>query len=235
MRCLRICRWLFLSPSRAKFHWMLSVGSPERTLRLRASVFADFMREHGWNRETAAVETREPVATGDALTLEISLGPLADEVLLRGTIEAVENLGAGSVATLRFSVGQGERLRHVEEVLEGDRKAAARGSRRHPSNMAINWQHGEHRHRSRLRDISRGGAFILAEQAPRIGDRVCVTLRGDDKALLQVPSVVSWIRGAGSRGDPVAGFGVCFKPTDPASAKRLTHVVRLHEDAAACA
>jgi Tfp pilus assembly protein PilZ len=193
------------------------------------------MQEQGWSCELAHFETRERLNQEDDVYLEISFGPLSDEVLLRGRIEQVRNATdeGGNIVEVRFLPGQASRLRYIEEVLSGARKAAARGSRRHPSRLSVNWQLGGQRFLSRLRDISRGGAFILSTEPPTVGARVPITLRPEDGPPLQVHSIVSWIRPVGEHGKQIAGFGVSFKPADPATAKRLSEVVRLHETPAA--
>lgn len=203
---------------------------PARTVRLRARTFGEVMQEQGWSCELAQFETRERLENGEDVYLEISFGPLADEVLVRGRIESVHTAheDGKNVVDVRFLPGQSPRIRYIEAVLTGQREAAARGSRRHPSQLSVNWQSGGQRHLSRLRDISRGGAFILSTEPPSVGERVAITLRAEGGPPLQVHSIVSWIRPAGDHDLPIAGFGVCFKPSDPATAKRLSEVVRSH-------
>ncbi len=187
-------------------------------------------------RRAERVEVRLPdrlpsamLRARQAVTLEISLGPLADEVVLHGALRGASSAGSDA----RFVVlepEQDDALNYLAAVQDGERKAAARGHRRLPSRLPVRWSdpRASETERTRLRDISRGGAFIVSERVPPVGERIEVTLDAPDGERIQLCSVVSWIRSE----HPHRGFGVSFRPADPATARRLSEVVRGHEGAA---
>jgi hypothetical protein len=185
------------------------------------------------------VPSREPVAVGEPVRVEISFGALSDEVELHGRVVAidpfVDHRPPRVVVRLRDEhVG---RARYVRAVLSGDRPASARSHRRVPTDLSCRWSQGALQHTSRIRDLSRGGAFIMSTFFPEIGSRVRVGFDvGPDKAdrtiagdPLRLEAIVSWVRADGR----VPGFGVSFKLRDRHVAERLIRVVRSHERPAA--
>lgn len=160
--------------------------------------------------------------------IEVSFGPLADEVNVMSVVVEGDEPKASQTVLETLSQSD-EQLRYIDDVLGGTREAAVRRHRRLPSSLAVKWDRKLTPRVSRLLDISVGGAFILSEDLPDIGDQVTVQLRtGDVTAPLRVQSTVSWIRGG--RGDR-RGFGVSFKLADMGTATRLKDVVREHESA----
>lgn len=197
-----------------------------RTLRLRATEFPSAL-ERAASTSELVVSTRESVSVGASVSVEVSFGPLADEVVLTGTVTATASPERPGVS-VRLDGGQSAKLDYIAAVLDGGRQAAARRHRRLPSNIPVNWLASGNMRSSRLRDISAGGAFILsqAQDAPRIGDRIEVVLHpGPALPRVRVASVVSWVHAHGNH----TGFGVSFKPADPMVARQLTEVVRHHE------
>lgn len=196
---------------------------PTRTLRIRANVFRSALGPS--TRGELRVPTREGVVAGDRVAIEISFGPLADEITLTGRVLEGPTRIAPS-ATVVLDPEQTAKLAYIGAVLDGGRQAAARRHRRLPSNIPVNWRREDSVHSSRLRDISAGGAFILCKDPPGIGESIEVTLRpGAALPRVSVASVVSWIDPRGAH----AGFGVNFKPADASLAQQLTDVVRQHE------
>lgn len=205
---------------------MLETSNREtRTVRLRAAEFARATDEASAGE--LLIATRGNVSPGTRVRVEVSFGPLADEVIFTGSVTGVEG-GPRPRVGVRLDEGQGHKLDYVAAVLDGGRQAAARRHRRLPSNIPVNWQVSGSMRSSRLRDISAGGAFILSQgqDPPSVGDRIEVVLHpGPALPRVRVASVVSWIHSDGER----AGFGVSFRPADPRIARQLTEVVRHHE------
>lgn len=203
----------------------------EGTLRLKAGEFASSMR-----RTTDRVElelvNRERLGPGDRVRVEVSFGPLADEVNVFGEVQHTNDasLAAERKVLVRLDVGCDEQVRYIEEVLGGGREAAARRHRRLPSSLGVRWDDGASPRTTHLLDISAGGAFIVSEDLPKVGETVSVQLRtGDILNPLRIESIVSWVRPAPS--EDRRGFGVSFRVSDAEAASRLNRVVREHEQA----
>lgn len=211
-------------------------GFQRRVLRVRASEVELDLSEP---RVRLQLPERLPsgmLRDGARVVVEVSLGALADEVVLTGLLVGANTRG-NDARTVLVDPEQGEVLNYLVDVQTGEREAAARGHRRLPSRLPVRWaaqtqtaraleSAKDDFQRSRLRDISRGGAFIVSDEAPRVGQQIEVTLDGPDGAGLSLASVVSWVR----LDSPCKGFGVSFRPSDPATARRLSEVVRGHED-----
>lgn len=209
-------------------------GFQRRVLRVRASEVELDLSEP---RVRMLLPDRLPSAMlrdGARVVVEVSLGALADEVVLTGLLVGA-NARGNDARTFLLDPEQGEVLNYLVDVQTGEREAAARGHRRLPSRLPVRWAATQIRsienddddvRRSRLRDISRGGAFIVSDATPSVGEQIEVTLDGPDGAGLSLASVVSWVR----HDSPCKGFGVSFRPPDPATAQRLNEVVRGHED-----
>jgi Tfp pilus assembly protein PilZ len=183
----------------------------------------------GEGNEAARLElsTRDPVAIGDTLRVEISFGPMADEVELDGRVASLRTHDDGrpAVAIVAFGREQEPRVRYLRHVLAGKRDASARRHRRVPVDLDVRWRHGRANHASRLSDLSRGGAFIVSRSLPSIGDEVAVEILAEEAAVLQFEAVVSWVRPEGHQ----VGFGVSFRLTDRCAAAALTDVLRQQE------
>ena len=184
------------------------------------------------------VPSREAVAIGEPVRVEISFGALSDEVELHGWVMSVDSNAVGPPrVVIRLRDEHVGRARYVRAVLSGDRPASARSHRRVPTDLPCRWSQGALQHTSRIRDLSRGGAFIMSTFFPEIGSRVRVGfdvgagpgggLPGDD--ALRLDGIVSWVRAEGR----VPGFGVSFKLPDRRMAERLFRVVRSQDRPAA--
>jgi hypothetical protein len=197
-----------------------------RTLRLRASDFASAANAaRVWG--DLVIPTREGVGPGERVHVEVSFGPLADEVVLMGTVTRTQTAQQRSVG-VRLDESQQAKLDYVAAVLDGGREASARRHRRLPSDMPVSWRAAGPTRSSRLRDISAGGAFILGHgrELPQVGDEIEVVLHPvSSLPRVCVSSGVSWIHAGGRQ----TGFGVSFRPADSAVACQLTEVVRHHE------
>ena len=208
------------------------VGGDEdapRLLRLRADTELVRRLESGSGGDVSrlVVPTRESVDLGETIMVEVSFGPLADEVLLQGVVRELQSPDPGRprAVTIGFPIDESERVRYLQQVLSGRRKASARRDRRVPVDFEVRWRWRELQYASRVRDLSRGGAFIASRWQPEVGAELDVELRPPSSDHLQVDAVVSWVRDAGT--DP--GFGVSFRIPDRATAARLTEFVRAEE------
>jgi Tfp pilus assembly protein PilZ len=181
----------------------------------------------GEGNEVARLElsTRDPARMGEPIRVEISFGPMADEVELDGKVASVHGSDDGrQTVIVAFGPDQGPRVEYLRHVLAGRRDASARRHRRIPVDLNVRWRYGRARYASKLSDLSRGGAFIVSQRLPRIGDEVEIEIFDDERRALQFEAVVSWVRP-----QRPMGFGVSFKLTDRSSAAALTDVVRRQE------
>lgn len=175
------------------------------------------------------VTSREPLQLAEPVIVEISFGPLADEVELRGMVETIEERsdGAAPRVTIRIGAEHRDRANYVRNVLGGRRDASARNHRRIPTDLAASWRTNGTQTTGRVRDLSRGGAFLVSHSMPRVGEAVWVeiTARPGNAGALRMEATVSWVRARGRN----AGFGVCFKLRDRKAAAELHRVVREQE------
>ena len=207
-----------------------SNGRAVRVLRLRGDARLMSLLELGGQGAPARlrVPSRETVQTTEAVRVEISFGPLADEVELTGEVSSVEPglNGAPPTVVITLRASEDDRVQYVHEVLTGTRSANARSHRRVPVDYEARWRWGQAQYASRIRDLSRGGAFIASRALPDVGSHVDVEIRPNDlDGPLQFDAVVSWVRKDGAH----TGFGVHFKMRDRAAAARLGRMVREQE------
>ncbi len=214
---------------------MRRVGSPiaPRRLRLRGEpeLARQILPPRPGDGGSIMVLTRDPVSAGERVRIEVSLGAMVDEVLLNGMISMIRKTGdddGAAVVTLRIAVAQAKRLVYLLDVLEGQREASARGSRRTPCDLPVAWERAGRLATTRLQDLSRGGAFIVSDVQPEVGEDVRVRILGQDDTGLEFDARVSWLRPAGS----CPGFGVAFRIRSRATATALQALIRAQENAA---
>ncbi|MCR9164798.1 MAG: PilZ domain-containing protein [Nannocystaceae bacterium] len=198
-----------------------AVSDGPRTIRVRGSEIREAFVEPSASEAARILLPllRESLEEGEHLCLEISFGPMVDEVMLSATVEAID----GDRVALSVPLSERSKTTYVLQVLAGTRSAAARRHRRVPVDLEVRWTWKGDRYASRARDLSYGGAFIESRVLPSVGARVDVVLRTPDAAgEISVGGEVAWLRQ--SRG--TAGFGVCFKLPDRSVAARLHEVVR---------
>lgn len=197
-----------------------------RTLRVRGSEVAKAFVEHGAHEAARLrLALRESLSVGEAVSLEISFGPMVDEVTVDASVASVEVDAEDGTAQVVVSIGLSERGRttYVREVLTGTRSASTRRHRRVPVDIEVRWTWNGSRYASRARDLSRGGAFIESRVLPAIGAKVDVELRlPDEPSTLALDGEVTWLRTRTG----TLGFGVCFKLPDRGVAARLQDAVR---------
>jgi Tfp pilus assembly protein PilZ len=205
-------------------------GRSVRLLRLRADDRLRGALQPGSAAEAARlhVSSRASVDLGELVAVEVSFGPLADEIVLHGAVAEVQPTSKGRSPRVVIALPRGEidRVRYVRSVLDGSREARARRDRRIPVDLAVTWRWGRARYASRVRDLSRGGAFIASRCLPTVGAQVEIAIdSGAAGDALSLPAIVSWVRTQGSE----PGFGVHFRHQSRDEAARLTAVVREHD------
>lgn len=178
------------------------------------------------------VPSRETVGIGDAIQVEVSFGAMADEIILRGAVDAIiqRDGGRAPIVAIRVVPEHAARLRYVDEVISNGRAATARASRRVPSQIPATWFMGLGSHATRIGDISRGGAFIRSAAPPSIGSKVKLQLNDATVQVrrggpLELEAIVQWT--GSSQG--ARGFGVKFRIVDREQAERVAALVRWHE------
>lgn len=203
-----------------------AVADGPRTLRVRGSVVRDAFIEHGAHEAARLrLPVRESLRVGEAVSLEISFGPMVDEVTVDASVAAIEVDADGGTAWVLVSIALSERGRttYVREVLTGTRSASTRQHRRVPVDIEVRWTWNGSRYASRARDLSRGGAFIESRVLPAVGAQVDVELRlPDGPAALALDGKVAWLRTRTG----TLGFGVRFKLPDRGVAAQLHDAVR---------
>jgi hypothetical protein len=202
-----------------------------RVLRIRADERLGEMLIAGQPGEAARLEvpSRETVATGERITVEVGFGALADEVELAGECVAVRPQAEGSPHLVVIAIDRrcARQIAYVRQVLAGLRPASARAHRRVPVDVSVRWRSGELRQVTRARDLSRGGAFILSSLLPPVGSLISIEIDRAGAEPLALEAQVSWLRKEG----PETGFGVQFRVRSRKLADALHQFVRSHERA----
>jgi len=173
------------------------------------------------------VPCRESVTPGDRIVVELSFGPMVDEVELDGKVAAtIPAEGSGPpTLVIAFEHDSRAQLDYVQGVLAGLRSPSARAHRRIPVDVGVHWRCGELHQQTRARDLSRGGAFVLSHLQPPVNASVEVELEGDGgEPTLRLAAVVSWVQRQGS----AVGFGVRFVVRTRPEAEQLHRMVRAH-------
>jgi len=169
------------------------------------------------------------------IRVEVSFGPLADEIVLRGTVRGSAPRGERApLIDIEINDGHAPRVRYIHEVLAEGRQATARSSRRVNSEVQATWYWGLGSHAARIGDISKGGAFIRSGAPPSVGSAIGLELNDSMISArtgvgpLKLDATVAWVgRSQGHR-----GFGVKFRVVDRALASRIAQLVRWHEQQA---
>ncbi|PRQ04154.1 PilZ domain protein [Enhygromyxa salina] len=205
-----------------------------RVLRMQADErLATMLRvaESAADGGVLSVPSRESVAAGDAIRVEVSFGAMADEIVLRGAVEGTTPRGdRAPLVVIRIAKVHAARVRYVHQVLTSGREATARSSRRVRADIQATWYWGLGSHATRLSDISKGGAFIRSGAPPSTGSELELELndsmvQSDGAGSLRIEATVAWVgRNQGAR-----GFGVKFRILDRIVASRIAALVRWHE------
>lgn len=202
-----------------------------RLLRLRADARLHEMILPPHGRLEAGrlrVPSRETVAVGDRVRVEIGFGALVDEVELATRVVAIDpsSSGAPPVVVLAVELDSAGPLGYVAGVLSGQHSARARAHRRIAVDVAVKWRCGELRQDTRARDLSRGGAFVLSRLAPPVGTAVVLEFETTGgAAAVRIDAVVSWVQRQGTQ----CGFGARFSVRTRDDAERITSFIRALE------
>lgn len=155
------------------------------------------------------VATRETMALGDRLVVELSFGPMVDEIEIDGAVVAIapDPAGGPTIVDVAFDRRHKAQIDYVMQVLGGARAATARAHRRVVVDLGVAWRCGELTQQTRARDLSRGGAFLLSHLQPNVGAAVDLEFQGDHQTpILRLAATVSWVQRQGR----FSGFGVRF-------------------------
>ncbi len=204
-----------------------------RLLRLRANdMLLSMLRSPPGQSGGGSIEvpSREGVVPGERVNVEVSFGPLADEVLLSGVVSRIHERGGGKAPIVEIPIVRthAHRTAYVLVVLKGLRDPMARAHRRVPVSFGGRVFWGMRPRLFKVDELSAGGVFISAPEFPRVGVRFDVELsleRGEPP--LRVPGISVWHSPSG----PGIGFGVQFKVGDRTAADRLQALVRAHTPA----
>lgn len=199
-----------------------------RVLRLRADAeFLDMIRP-AYGSDGAGlldVPSRESVRRGERVRVEVSFGPLADEVTLSGVVVAVAPRADRSpLVTILISTDHTRRFSYVRQVAQGEREATARRHRRVDLSVPCRWSWGLSEHDTRIVNLSRAGAFVNSAALPRVGSRVEVEFELEGEPV-RLHATVPWTRPSGGE----VGFAVKFRITDRDLAERVNSMVRRHQ------
>jgi hypothetical protein len=181
------------------------------------------------------VPSRESIDVGAVIRVEVSFGPLADEIVLRGIVHGSAARGdRAPIIDIEIVSEHAPRVRYIHDVLSNGREATARSSRRVNSDVQATWFWGLGSHAARIGDISKGGAFIRSGAPPSVGSTINLQLNDSMVASqssagpLELEATVAWVgRSRGHR-----GFGAKFRILDRALASRIAQLVRWHEQQA---
>lgn len=203
---------------------------PEPVLRVLVDESLAEMLEPGvgsYDGGRLRAPSRDLIERGQSVRVEVSFGAMADEIVLRGTVEEVRTREAREpLVSVRIDWTHAARVRYIHQVLTGGREASARTSRRVPSSLRASWTSNCGVQTSRIQDISKGGVFVRSPTPPKAGTELRLELddqRGGEPLI--VDGQVVWTgRSQGAR-----GFGFKFRLADRSLAGRVAALVRWQE------
>ena len=198
-----------------------------RVLRLRAADLRHVTRlVSGTYR--IEVPTRDRVAVGDAVMIEVTLGPMEDEIGFDGVVLAIEPDHAARRLRVRIEVApvDAPRLAFLLDVLRGARRGVPRRYRRIPVDVPARWLHGIRPSHGVCRTLSPGGAFVETGAPVPVGTHLELELRDDPRrGPIVIPGTVVW---AGRLGDHL-GFGFRSDQRGGPAGARLADLLRAWE------
>jgi type IV pilus assembly protein PilZ len=189
------------------------------------------------------IPTRRSVATGEAVVVSIRLGPRGNTVLVRGTVawrrpgkhRTKVKAGIG----VEFLASEAQTRDYLLAVARGETTAmSARRHQRLPLDLPVSWQVPGARHENRgiLRDIGRGGAFVMTHQLLQLEtDIVLKVAPPGAEVATPVSARIAWIapERPGQSNEP--GFGIAWKARDAGGGRRIKELVRRMEHLGATA
>ncbi len=186
------------------------------------------------------VPTRRLATIGESVVLSLRLGPRGNTVLMRGTV-AWRRPGKHRTKTqagigIEFLESETKTRDYLLSVARGEAMVmSARRYQRLPLDLPVLWQVPGARQENIgvLRDIGRGGAFVMTEQ--RLDGETDVVLKmappGAEVAM-PVSARIAWIKPDKSS-EP--GFGVAWRARDAGGGRRIKELVRRMERLAGAA
>lgn len=180
------------------------------------------------------IPTRRPVTIGESVVVSLRLGPRGTTVLMRGTV-AWRRPGKHRTKTqagigIEFLESEAKTRDYLLSVARGDTLVmSARRHQRLPLDLPVVWQVPGARQENTgvLRDIGRGGAFVMTEQ-PLDGQTDVVLKMAPPGAEVAMPvsARIAWVK-AEKSSEP--GFGVAWIARDAGGGRRIKELVRRME------
>ena len=180
------------------------------------------------------IPTRQPASVGEPVVVSIRLGPRRSPLLLRGVV-AWRRAGKHSTKTkagigVEFLPSESQKREYLLAVARGDlEEMSARRHQRLPIDLPVQWQIPGtlHENPGVLRDIGRGGAFVMTgELVIRETDVVLKVAPPGAEVATPVTARIAWV----ARGESLEpGFGVAWKARDAGGNRRIKELVRRME------
>lgn len=177
------------------------------------------------------VPTRKSMAIGEPVVVSLRLGPRGSTVLMRGTV-AWRRPGKHRTKTqagigIEFLESESKTRDYLLSVARGDHGVmSARRHQRLPLDLPVLWQVPGARQENTgvLRDIGRGGAFVMTKQPLDGGTDVVLKMAPPGaEVAMPVSARIAWIA-PGISSEP--GFGVAWIARDAGGGRRIKELVR---------
>ena len=177
------------------------------------------------------IPTRRPLAIGEAVVVSVRPGPRQNPISLRGTVAwrraGKHRTKVKAGIAIEFLSTESAKRDYLLAAAEG--RVTAISARRHqrvPIDLPVQWQVSGsiHENNGVLRDIGRGGAFVMTDDpAPGESDVVLKVSAPGADVPMPVSARVAWIAAHQSR-EP--GFGVAWRARDAGGSRRIKELVR---------
>lgn len=180
------------------------------------------------------IPTRKSVTIGESVVLSVRLGSRGNPILLRGTVvwrrPGKHRTKVKAGICVEFLASEAQTRDYLLSVARGD--AAAMSARRHqrlPLDLPVLWKIPGTRQENTgvLRDIGRGGAFVMTAQSTG-GETDVVLSVAPPGAEVATPVLarIAWVT-PGKSSEP--GFGVAWRARDAGGGRRIKELVRRME------
>ncbi|MCD6497360.1 MAG: PilZ domain-containing protein [Deltaproteobacteria bacterium] len=169
--------------------------------------------------------TKAKFRSGEQVALEVRFPPMVGRVLVTAT--SSPHMAPEGYVAFRFLAEEQSKKEFLLRVahLSGEPKSFPRHHRRFPVRLRLNWQvEGvAFHHIGEVRNLSRGGLFVVSEWAPPVGTRLSLTIKApDDPNPIRVRGKVTWV----SHGGKQVGMGLRFEKRSSPDMKRLRTIIR---------
>jgi Tfp pilus assembly protein PilZ len=175
--------------------------------------------------------TRKPLNIGEPVVVSVRTGPRRNPVLLRGTViwrrpgkhRTKVKAGIG----ISFLPSETLKRDYLLAVARGDTaEMPARRHQRLPIDLPVHWliSGSLQENPGVLRDIGRGGAFVMTEEPIKADTHVVLKVAPPGaEVATPVSARIAWV----APGAP--GFGVAWKARDAGGTRRIKELVRRME------